>query len=198
MNASYESLYSQRTADANDIPFLSVSDTAEYLGISKSKIYKDIRTGKLVAGKSSDDTTMISPRALERAYPEIDIAEIFDIEPADSPRPKPLGAVTQAAEKADETPKCSKNTSSMPKQSSLEIALEKHHAEKAAGADHKVEGQPISVSGETETETVPLKSDEIDEDYPRNIDPKPSNKWFKFVAAILVSSAILLGLLAQL
>ena len=69
MNASYESLYRQHDAHSNDIPFLTVSDTAEYLGISKSKIYKDIREGKLIADRSLDEKTMISPPRLATGLP---------------------------------------------------------------------------------------------------------------------------------
>ena len=202
MNASYESLYRQHDADPNDIPFLTVSDSAEYLGISKSKIYKDIRTGKLVADRSLDETTMISPRALQRAYPQLGVAEIFDLEPiATDSMPEP-SAQTEASENRPDASQDKQGTSRATQYksavSSLELALEK----RAAGDDSTTKEYCDTTKDiGTEEKTMPETRVSIEESVQsESAHPQKPNKLriFELFAALIVSSTILLVLLQNI
>ena len=188
MNASYESLYRHRDADANDIPFLSVSDTAEYLGVSKSKIYKDIRDGKLLANQGLDDTTMLSPRALQHAYPELDIAEIFELEPIDI-EPENGGGKTQNTlrDPHDLTTLSDKNITTANKNtpSIFELALDKNSA--TGETDNDIEKAPIA-----EPQSTPEVNNHPTEDTQSEGSAQRKMRTFEIFAALSVASAILL------
>ena len=84
MNTAYESFSDHPETSTYDIAFLTVSDISNQIGVSKSKLYKDIREGKLLAEKSLDDTLVVSPKALQQAYQQIDLSALID---ADFPAP---------------------------------------------------------------------------------------------------------------
>lgn len=80
MNAAYETFSEHSGTSTHDIAFLTVSDISNQLGISKSKLYKDIREGKLLAEKSLDETLVVSPKALQQAYRTMDLSALIDAE----------------------------------------------------------------------------------------------------------------------
>lgn len=89
MNATYGTFANHPRASTNDIAFLTIADISEHMGISKSKLYKDIREGRLIAEKSLDDTLVVSPSALKSAYEKFDTSIFFE---TDLPSPDCLEA----------------------------------------------------------------------------------------------------------
>jgi hypothetical protein len=90
MNAIYETFSEHSKTGPHDIAFLTISDISIQIGISKSKLYKDIREGKLIAEKSLDDTLVVSPKALQDAYTDMDINRLFE---TDFPTPDCLSSL---------------------------------------------------------------------------------------------------------
>ncbi|MEM7467548.1 MAG: helix-turn-helix domain-containing protein [Pseudomonadota bacterium] len=88
MHAIHKPSFEQAKANSFDIPFLTVADTAMHLGVSKSKIYRDIRRGKLAADRTLDRITLISPRALKAAYPDFEIRKVVDLDASPLLRPQ--------------------------------------------------------------------------------------------------------------
>ena len=95
MNAISETFSDHSRTSTHDIAFLTISDISSQLGISKSKLYKDIREGKLVAEKNLDDTLVVSPRALQHAYEKFDVSDLFE---ADFPMPEGLNHLDEGIE----------------------------------------------------------------------------------------------------
>ena len=199
MNASYESIYGHHNTDPNDIPFLTVSDTAEYLGVSKSKIYKDIRNGKLAADRSLDDTTMVSPRALQHAYPELDIAALLDIDPIDNESEKqnnrPGYSLQSGVDSSIPSKKPCAQESHKPLPSSLELAIEKQ-TKAIQPTDEKTQGLPDNSATFEQPLEAPthLGVDDKGEVAARPL-AKRIHRALEFVAALTAASTILLVLL---
>ncbi|MGR8948542.1 MAG: helix-turn-helix transcriptional regulator [Gammaproteobacteria bacterium] len=194
MNVSRESLYAQHSSSSYDIAFLTVADISEFIGVSKSKLYKDIRDGKLIAERNLDETTVISPRELQSAYPDIDVADIFDI---DLPAPQSAEMRNETADRqvspvtATATERGSKlnRTSGL---SSLEMALQKQQGNDVSAA----------MSGrEADSENTPADDfhQSVVEDTVPHATPRPrSIRFSKAMAALVLASSILLVVLAIL
>ncbi len=98
MNATYGTFSNHPRASTNDIAFLTIADISAHMGISKSKLYKDIREGRLIAEKSLDDTLVVSPSALKSAYEKLDTSIFFE---TDLPLPDCLEAEEDLVESLD-------------------------------------------------------------------------------------------------
>ena len=193
MNATHELLYGRRSNSSYDIAFLTVADISEFLGMSKSKLYKDIRDGKLQAEKNLDETTVISPRALQSAYPNIDVANIFELDQPESLddveqiKSTDLNRATQASDINSPKPIAKPQTGL----SSLEKALDRQASNRGEVPE------PC-----TETFSKPTPSESMvtsnDDDIKLNAQKTPENKLNLLTAALILASSILLVVLAVL
>ena len=195
MNGTHELLYTRHSDSSYDIAFLTVADISEFIGMSKSKLYKDIREGKLIAEKNLDETTVISPRALQSAYPDIDVADLFELDcsesaveagPQSSEPPPALRLTT-----TDRKPAARKNSHSGL--SSLEKALNKQSTDSnlaPSPANFANPGPRLSAD-----ETM-VKSK--DDDNKLNTQIPAKRNLNTLTAAIILASSILLVVLAVL
>ena len=195
MNGTHELLYTRHSDSSYDIAFLTVADISEFIGMSKSKLYKDIREGKLIAEKNLDETTVISPRALQSAYPDIDVADLFELDCSESaveagPRssePPPALRLTTT----DRKPSARKNSHSGL--SSLEKALNKQ------STDSYLEPSPANFANpgpRLSADETMVKSK--DDDNKLNTQIPAKRNLNTLTAAIILASSILLVVLAVL
>lgn len=178
MSAIYETQNNFALHNDHDIAFLTVADISTSIGVSKSKLYKDIREGRLRAEKGLDDTFVISPQAVQQAYTDIDVFELINLDlpspviPADGEN-DPLGSGEDLTAQLDEP--CSRKVHQIP----LIVSED--------GLDHQLEM--------LDRETT---SDPIMPDIQPNSLLTPNVKKFAFSVLTVICSAILFKTLTSI
>lgn len=175
MNATYETFSDHSRTSTYDIAFLTITDISDQLGMSKSKLYKDIREGKLIAEKSLDDTLVVSPKALQQAYQKINIGDLFE---EDFPLPDCLNQLEETGE-SPETEVESKSPLSEEQQ------YERGTTAKESTATKAIETPPRESADSTE-ESLEIGT--------RLQNRPPIAKLAVMCSAVIICSAILVGL----
>lgn len=177
MNATYGTFSNHPRANTNDIAFLTIADISEHMGISKSKLYKDIREGRLIAEKSLDDTLVVSPSALKSAYEKFDTSVFFE---SDLPSPDCLETEDELMESLD-----TEDIFETSFELSQEITVESLPEE-------------ITKDIEFDQENSPIHAGEVPEFEEKSPNSFLSAKKIGFFSAVLFCLAILIGALGKL
>lgn len=176
MNATYGTFANHPRASTNDIAFLTIADISEHMGISKSKLYKDIREGRLIAEKSLDDTLVVSPSALKSAYEKFDTSIFFE---TDLPSPDCLEAEEDLIDSLD-----TEDIFETPFELCQEISAEPLPEEMTKNAEIDDEENPL----------LPEKTAEIVRKSGYSLS---TAKIMGFFSAVIFCSAILIGVLGK-